>query len=289
MEKKNIPTIILPKEKAGLFFDWYIKDIAVEKEIPKIYTEGFFDVDISQYIHVKTPPILTMNAKNYADYKKLEDEIQKTYGNIVLHFKFINDDLIEVKSYSKMKKQKLSTYKIEAEKLKTLSIFFSTRYAITNNNDIVFDITNYYGLSPIGKKEQIQNKVNIFESSVQALCEALFISSLWYLATIKDTKAENKIKTIEKSDNIIAITPKTGKKNNIRNITTPLYNLGFVADNAVEKMIARKNGWKISCNFSVRGHYRHYKNGKVVFIKQYEKGKGLAEKTTRIKLSPNIV
>ena len=31
---------------------------------------------------------------------------------------------------------------------------------------------------------------------------------------------------------------------------------------------------KINCPcWSVRGHYRHYKSGKVVFVKNYEKGK----------------
>jgi hypothetical protein len=31
---------------------------------------------------------------------------------------------------------------------------------------------------------------------------------------------------------------------------------------------------KITCPcWSVRGHYRHYKSGKVVFVRSYEKGK----------------
>ena len=31
---------------------------------------------------------------------------------------------------------------------------------------------------------------------------------------------------------------------------------------------------KISCEFSVRGHFRHYKSGKVVWIAEYQKGTG---------------
>ena len=54
----------------------------------------------------------------------------------------------------------------------------------------------------------------------------------------------------------------------------------------VKKLVARKKGWKISCEFQVRGHYRHYKSGKVVFVKPFEKGKGLEAKNAVIKLMP---
>ena len=38
-----------------------------------------------------------------------------------------------------------------------------------------------------------------------------------------------------------------------------------------------------SCTFSVRGHYRHYKSGKTIWISEYEKGTGRnREKTYRI-------
>lgn len=38
--------------------------------------------------------------------------------------------------------------------------------------------------------------------------------------------------------------------------------------------IAKSGNRAITCPcWSVRGHYRHYKSGKVVFIKNYEKGK----------------
>jgi len=45
---------------------------------------------------------------------------------------------------------------------------------------------------------------------------------------------------------------------------------------------AKPNG-----QFDVRGHYRHYKNGKVIWIKEYVKGKGKEVKDKTYKINPN--
>lgn len=44
---------------------------------------------------------------------------------------------------------------------------------------------------------------------------------------------------------------------------------------------------KPSGQFDVRGHYRHYKNGKVIWIKEYVKGKGKEVKDKTYKINPN--
>lgn len=54
----------------------------------------------------------------------------------------------------------------------------------------------------------------------------------------------------------------------------------------VEGLIKRRKGWTYSHSFQVHGHYRHYKDGKVVFIKPYIKGKGKEEVVQRITLNP---
>ena len=56
------------------------------------------------------------------------------------------------------------------------------------------------------------------------------------------------------------------KKNEGKDITLDL-------DTAV-RYIKKKGLHKIHCElWGVRGHYRHYKSGKVVFIEAYQKGK----------------
>ena len=51
------------------------------------------------------------------------------------------------------------------------------------------------------------------------------------------------------------------------------YNGGsYVNENGLT--IAKSGNRAITCPcWSVRGHYRHYKNGNVIFVKSYEKGK----------------
>lgn len=45
------------------------------------------------------------------------------------------------------------------------------------------------------------------------------------------------------------------------------------------KMIIKGSHSSPSCTFSVRGHYRHYKSGKVIWIEEYEKGSGKRKDT----------
>jgi hypothetical protein len=122
-----------------------------------------------------------------------------------------------------------------------------------------------------------------------ALCVYLVIGALWYLASIQHvrTNENNEIGRTE--------TMRTNKShgngarrndNYIRNITAPIYDFGTIRATNVQKLISRKKGWKISYEFQVRGHYRHYKSGKVVFINPYEKGKGLETRRTALRLNP---
>lgn len=80
--------------------------------------------------------------------------------------------------------------------------------------------------------------------------------------------------TISKSENSIAIS----RKSTLRNENKPkkVYLLDeiieYVNDNGIS--ISSSVAHEINCPcWSVRGHYRHYKSGKVVFVKNYLKGK----------------
>jgi hypothetical protein len=57
----------------------------------------------------------------------------------------------------------------------------------------------------------------------------------------------------------------------------------YVQDNNFQS--ENKSTHKISCDcWGVRGHYRHYKSGKVVFIKEYKKGKNRDKKEPQGKI-----
>lgn len=69
-------------------------------------------------------------------------------------------------------------------------------------------------------------------------------------------------------------------KNKYKNLKTKKDNKIYLLDEIVEYVndngltVSSYGTHKINCPcWSVRGHYRHYKNGRVVFVKSYEKGK----------------
>ena len=69
---------------------------------------------------------------------------------------------------------------------------------------------------------------------------------------------------------------KWGEEDKKRNRENKIYLLDEIVDYVNENglTIAKSGNRAITCPcWEVRGHYRHYKSGKVVFIKNYEKGK----------------
>lgn len=92
-------------------------------------------------------------------------------------------------------------------------------------------------------------------------------------------------KVIKESNN----KPKTNK--NKRNYNSRIQNKNvYLLSEIVEYennnlALKNKSTRKISCDcWGVRGHYRHYKNGNVVFIKEYKKGKNRYKKEPQGKI-----
>jgi hypothetical protein len=114
---------------------------------------------------------------------------------------------------------------------------------------------------------------------------AMLATTLWYIATAKSKKyIHNEVafpltrQTEKKKTRLKEITSKK--------ITTPIYDLGKTKVVSLEILKKRKRGWSYSHAFNVRGHYRHYKSGKVAFIKPFVKCKNLATKEVEIIISP---
>ena len=116
----------------------------------------------------------------------------------------------------------------------------------------------------------------------RVLSFGMIVCSFNYLAMLKP-KAKNTFlyKSIEKYN-----TENQNKKHN-RNITAPIYDFNFMKEISITKLTSKHSSWKISCAFTVRGHYRHYSNGKIVFIKSYIKGKDKDFQNQTITLAPN--
>ena len=109
------------------------------------------------------------------------------------------------------------------------------------------------------------------------------VSCLWYIATTtKSTKYiyEKKIPTvINRSKGIVQVS-------DTKTINTPIYDMQKIKVVKVETLSTRKKGWTYSHSFEVHGHYRHYKDGKVIFINPYIKGKDKEFKAQQFILTP---
>lgn len=92
----------------------------------------------------------------------------------------------------------------------------------------------------------------------------------WFMQhpEIKEVKQQEKTRQKAKQNN---------DKQSINN-TIKINNIKIKTNNAKIIKSVRKNN-RIAEKWGVRGHFRHYKNGKVIYIKPYEKGTG--EKNTK--------
>lgn len=300
----KLPKIILPKEKTELFMNWYKQDLYNEDSVPEVFNEGYFYVDLSNFIKITKFNVFELNGNRFKLQEQLINSIHERYDSTIIYFKFIKANTLKLIYYSQKTGEilgKIEEFDYETM-LKTRRSIQNMRNIILKNDfkvsnidvDLVFDIPSLAkeALQEIEKGNVVDfdNILNGFNFDWSNICFYLLMSALWYLVSIKNEK--------ENTDLIMASYSKTKtthcKKNNkrrsqnyVKNITTPIFDLAKTKSLSVNKLIAKKRGWKISCEFSVRGHYRHYKSGKVVFVKSFEKGKGLKMKQNIIKLNPS--
>lgn len=114
----------------------------------------------------------------------------------------------------------------------------------------------------------------------------LLITCLWYMAT---TAPSTKYIYEEKHPVIEHRHKRTVHVSSTKFITTPVYDFSKIRTTTVERLVTRKKGWTYSHSFQVHGHYRHYKDGKVIFIESYIKGKGKPFKAQTTILSPEKI
>lgn len=109
---------------------------------------------------------------------------------------------------------------------------------------------------------------------------------LWYIATTAtNTKyiyeKEHPV-IVHRHKDVVTVSDK-------KVIKTPVYDMQKIRIVKLEKLITRKKGWTYSHSFQVHGHYRHYKDGKVIFIESYIKGKGKPFKAQTTVLAPEKI
>lgn len=276
---KRLPYIKLPKDKIDLFIKWYNNDLRTLEELPEVFKEGYIEIDTSDFIYINIPSIFDVKDEaNYRNIIEMHNKVKLTYSKMILHFNLINNNIIELEGcYGDGEyafKQEFNLKEDELIKKMKESILQMASKDQDYQYKNLPELETKLKLDLRSKEfDVLKERQNEFNRKLGNTCVGLVISVIWYLATNTSEKyLVSNTKVVESHQNIN--TNKHHKHHN-RTITAPIYYLVDKKPITVDKLIKKRNGWTISHSFQVRGHYRHYKNGKTIFIKSYEKGKEL--------------
>lgn len=267
-----LPNIIISKDKINLFVDWYNKDIRFQKELPHTFEKG--------YIRIKSM-LFSTDISNYNVFiKALAKQYNKTYRQIENMLKLYVDGINDVTVYFEFKGDMFYNY-IYRKDGKILS---KAEAQIGDNKQPSPEITlTSLSNNDINKLNNEQEFIDDVQNKFNYFCLAICSTCLWYLATTtKTTKYKYKEKSKEEyNPNKRVVYVKENK-----NVTTPIYNLDNIKIKTVDRLINKREGYTYSHSFQVHGHYRHYKDGKVIFVNSYIKGKDKPFKHQNIIINP---
>lgn len=244
---KKLQKIKLPKEKLNMLAEWWDKDIRFESDIPRAFEQGYFLIQNEEIKVAKDSTVIKAFAKHFhKTYREVENflaEQSKMMEENIIYFKFVGETLY------------LETCDSVGNKISITTATFEPNEVGNSLND-EFTYEEWY--------EEAYNNFAIRNISYLITC-------LWFITT----SASN---TKYIYDDLKPVVTKRHKgivkTSDTRYIRTPIYDIGKVREIKVERLITRKKGWTYTHSFQVRGHYRHYKSGKVIFVHPFIKGTG---------------
>ena len=265
---KRLPQIHIEQKQIDLFIEWWNKDIRFQQTIPHSFEEGYLKCDLNLNIDInKFKDIIKQSAKEYKTTYRVMENTFKDFISMIehttIHFKFINNNEVYLNTYDK-------------------------------NNNIISRIEFEYGEDKKDFEEEftydkmynIMNKSNNSDDLMfgfNLLYTIIFVTSIWYIATTRNTTKyvyEQKTPVItSRKKNIVRVS-------DTKVISTPIYDISKIKTKKVDGLIKHRKGWTYSHAFQVHGHYRHYKDGKVIFVNSYIKGKDKEFKPQTIELKP---
>ena len=265
---KRLPQIHIEQKQIDLFIEWWNKDIRFQQTIPHSFEEGYLKCDLNLNIDInKFRDIIKQSAKEYKTTYRVMENTFKDFISMIehttIHFKFINNNEVYLNTYDK-------------------------------NNNIISQIEFEYGEDKKDFEEEftydkmynIMNKSNNSDDLMfgfNLLYTIIFVTSIWYIATTRNT---TKYVYEQKTPIITSRKKNIVKVSDTKVISTPIYDISKIKTKKVDGLIKHRKGWTYSHAFQVHGHYRHYKDGKVVFVNSYIKGKDKEFKPQTIELKP---
>lgn len=269
---KRLPKIMLPANKMKMFAEWWNSDIRFEKTIPHSFEEGYLFIENEHGMTADMfKALIKFTAKAYhTSYRNIENqliEFLELMKKITLYFKFINENTVHVDVYDG-EDLLLQTINFQFgegkdEPEKEIQLFDKYDKVIVDNVDMD-EVLNEFGMRFV----------------------YYLTTCLWYMATT----ATNAKYIYEERHPVIEHRHRhTVHVSDTKYITAPVYDMRKIRTVKVEKLVTRKKGWTYSHSFQVHGHYRHYKDGKTIFIESYVKGKGKPFKAQEIILEPEKI
>lgn len=254
--RKSLPQILIPSNKIEMLIDWWNKDIRFQNDIPHSFEEGYVIINnnIMNYDSINANNLIKNLAKQLnTTYRVIEqrwEEFKTLTKNVTLYFKFDGN------------KCGILIYDIKGQLFTTLDFTYGAeggKRSITMFEESPIDLNTTFN-------DNLQNYQDYFN----IICLSLFTTSMWYIAT--STKQTRYIynrpnETIPNKDRDV----KSVKR--VKVINTPVYDMNKIRVVETDRLIQRRKGWTYSHSFQVHGHYRHYKDGKTIFINSYIKGK----------------
>lgn len=249
---ETLPQIILPHDKISTIIEWYNDTIRFEKDIPETYKEGYIILDykLTEKYELDRKFIRDVAAVNQVSVYDIKDAFNKfvnMHPVVYLYFNF--QDKIYYSAYYE------EDNKLEPSLGGTIPPDFNEELKDMN--------------LAVPQKAFIDRKdMRELDDECDAYYKAIIKTVMWYVA-VSGVKTRY-VYEVTKSK------PCTGKNNpspDYKYITSTIYDLTKVKRINIDKLNQRKKGWTYSHSFEVHGHFRHYKNGKVIFIKPFVKGK----------------
>ena len=250
---KKLPKIILPEDKYNMLIDWYNRDLRFQDTIPEVFPEGYLilqtskhNVDINKFSEFFKATARVLNTTYRVIENRFKEYLSALQDNFTVHFKFDGNKL------------RLKLYDYRGKQMSEISC---------KTGKGVSEMCSYESFM-----ETIVMKCNSWDeilNNFNNLACILFACTMWYLATTTNlTKYyyENKVPVVTSRHKKQREVPK------FKFVSTPIYDLNKIRRVKVDHLIKRREGFTYSHSFQVKGHYRHYKDGKVIFVKSFIKG-----------------
>lgn len=261
--RKKLPQIIIPNNKIEMFVNWYNEDLRFQDTIPKAFEEGYLIIenDLVNVDITKCSEYIKGLAKQlHGTYRQVEDRLNgflQAMNKVTLYFKFV-DNHVFANLYG-------------SDNIIISSISFDIGAGES-------EIVEYKQITEMNEWDDVLNEFNIF-------MVVLLSASMWYICTTKRTTTYY----YENRNDQPHLEKEVRKVRNHKTITTPIYDMNKIKKVKVEHLIKRRKGWTYTHSFQVHGHYRHYRDGKVVFVNSYIKGQNKPLQNQVITLNPEEV